>query len=266
MRRMLISAANRLLGLVGLQLSRKRKSAKSTVWTPLEAALHGLLSARGSLNVIQIGANDGKWNDPIHAFLMQEAESTNLLLVEPQPEIAAILARTYESHPSVTIFEGAVSRESGEMILYRVRPDLWESTSMPYLKDAPAYRAPSGFASTDREHVERHVDMLRWRSDGRPVAVDEAIEALRVPARTLGDLATSHSHVFPVDVLQVDVEGIDDTLVLAALDSGTYPHIINFEAHHLPPGRRAAVESKLTDSGYRLAAVGGDLLAVRTRH
>ena len=264
MRRRVISAANRLLGLVDLQLSRNR--TQSTVWTPLEAALHGLMSARGSLNVVQVGANDGKWNDPIHAFLMQEAESTNLLLIEPQPEIAAILASTYENHPSVTIFEGAVSSESGEMILYRVRPDLWESTEMPYLKDAPAYRAPSGFASTDREHVQRHVEMLRWRSNGRPVAVDEAIEALRVPTRTLGDLATSHPNVFPVDVLQVDVEGIDDRLVLAALESGIFPLIINFEALHLPLDRRAVVETRLEESGYRLAAVGGDLLAVRTRH
>ena len=224
------------------------------------------MSARGSLNVVQIGANDGKWNDPIHAFLMQEAESTNLLLVEPQPEIAAILASTYENHPSVTIFEGAVSNESGEMILYRVRPDLWESTAMPYLKEAPAYRAPSGFASTDLEHVERHVEMLRWRSNGRPVTVDESIEELRVPARTLRDLATIHPRVFPVDVLQVDVEGIDDKLVIAALESGIYPLVINFEAHHLPSDRRTAVETRLQASGYRIAAIDGDLLAVRTLH
>ena len=90
MRATLTSIANGLLGLFDLKLTQMPREA--TFWTPLEAALHGLMSARGSLNVVQIGANDGKWNDPVHAFLMQEAESTNLLLVEPQPEIAALLS------------------------------------------------------------------------------------------------------------------------------------------------------------------------------
>lgn len=261
MHRSLGSRVNRTLALLGLELVRKRTS--STAWTPLESALYGLLSAKDSLNVIQIGANDGKWNDPIHAFLMREARATNVLLVEPQPEIAVILAKTYMNHPSVEVFEGAVSLEPGEVVLHRIRPELWEVTVMPYLKGAPAYRAPSGFASVERNHVEQHAQKLRWRSNGEPVRLDEALEELHVPARTLAELSAIYEHVFPLDVLQVDVEGFDDQLVLSSLDSAIFPKIINFEVRHLTRSRSSAIASRLELEGYRLVVTGGDLLAVR---
>lgn len=216
--------------LAGLNRIRSRRGAKSDQggaasvgWSPVEAALFGLLSAKRALNVIQIGANDGKWSDPLHPFLMAEANTTNVLFIEPQPEIAAILAETYDKHPSMAIFVGAVALEPGETRLYRVRSDLWEQTSVPWMKYAPKYRAPSGFASTDRKHVEAHIKNLRWRASGEPVCMADAIEELRVPAMTLLDLAVAYPSVFPVDLLQVDVEGLDDKLVLSAMDCQIFP-------------------------------------------
>lgn len=233
-------------------------------WTAVEAALLGLLSAKCPLNVIQIGANDGKWSDPLHRFLTTAADSTNVLLIEPQPEIADILARTYANRDSIQIFIGAVAHEPGDTVLYRVRPDLWERTALPWLKDAPSYRAPSGFASTVRQHVEDHITNLRWRATGEIVSLTEAVEDLVVPTKTFVELANDYSSLFPVDVLQVDVEGADDVLVLAALDNNWLPHIINFEICHLGPSRLASVRARLEASGYVLTVTGSDLLAVRT--
>lgn len=264
MRGFLGALANRALAPLGLHVVRKRSD--SADWTPLESALYGLLSARGELKVIQIGANDGFWNDPIHAFLMREAQATDVLLVEPQPEIAAILTKTYVHHPSVAIFEGAVSREPGDIVLHRIRPELWEATVMPYLKDAPAYRAPSGFASSNREHVERHAHKLRWRSNGKPVSLEEALEMIHVPTRTLSGLSAMYEHVFPVDVLQIDVEGLDYELVLSSLESNIFPRILNFEARHMSRSQSSAITTKLKAAGYRVLVTGGDLLAVRAVH
>lgn len=262
MQRRLIAVIRRFLSCFGFELQRKRTS-KHTAWTPLEGVLHGLLSAKTQLSVVEIGANDGKWKDPIHRFLRQEMGSTQVLLIEPQPEIARMLAETYRDHEAVEIFEGAVASVSGELTLYRVRPDLWDLTKMPYMKSAPSHAAPSGFASTVRAHVEDHVRMMRWRSNGRPVPIADSIEALRVEALTVKDLVKRFPRFFPVDVLQVDVEGIDDQLVLAALELDEPPLVINFEAKHLQEARRADLESRLQDCGYRLTRVGADLLAVR---
>jgi hypothetical protein len=269
-RRQLVRLLNRLLTPLGLQLERKKTEILESaavmtpvLWTPLEAALHGLLGAKGSLSVLHIGANDGKWNDPIHAFMMGESAWTRILLVEPQPEIAAFLAQTYRDHPATEIFEGVVLPTPGEVLLHRVRPSLWDLTEMPYLKDAPSYRAPSGFASTDRAHVERHVASLRWRHDGLSVPTDEAIEELRVPTLTFPELRSAFPDFFPLDVLQVDVEGIDDRLILAALSAGIVPLIMNLEVAHLSPERHAVLQSELERFGYRSVRTGADLLAVR---
>lgn len=126
------------------------------------------------------------------------------------------------------------------------------------------YRAPSGFASTDRKHVEEHIKNLRWRASGKRVCMSDAIEELSVPARTLLDLTVDCPSVSPVHLLQVDVEGVDDDLVLAAVDCDIFPNITNFEVCHLGSSRLAVVRSKLEANGYRLTLTGADLLAIRT--
>ena len=52
----------------------------------------------------------------------------------------------YADHPAASIHNGAIG--AGEqLVLYRIRPELWESIRGSYLKGAPAYRAPSDHAA-----------------------------------------------------------------------------------------------------------------------
>ena len=127
----------------------------------------------------------------------------------PQPEIAAMLVQTYPGHPRIHIFTGAVGDQKGSLGLFRVKPEMSDAVEMPYLIDAPAYRAPSGFASTDRGHVERHVKMMRDRESGQPVLFDDSIELLQVPAETIQSLLAMHPALTPVDVLQVPLSAGD---------------------------------------------------------
>ena len=254
---------NRLVSYLGLQIVRKPATASS--WSVLEGALHGLLSTKQCLNVVQIGANDGKWNDPLHRFLIEQRHRTNVLFSEPQPEIAEILEETYRAHPSIRVFVGVVSPAREELLLYRIWPQLWDKTFMPYLNEAPSYRAPSGFASTDRSHVERHVRSLRWRSNRKPLTSSEAIEALPVRTATMPDLLEDFPDFDPIDLLQIDVEGTDAQLVFAALDADIFPLIINVEIGHLVAGQVDALQSKLKSHGYQFTNTGMDLLAVRSK-
>lgn len=259
-----VKRINRMLASRDVALVRpSRRAAEVTRPTPLEAALSGLLSARTSINIVQVGANDGKWGDPIHDFIMSERSATRLLLSEPQPEIAALLARTYASHPSVTIFPGAIAPQRGTLDLYRVRPALWDAVEMPYLRNAPSYRAPSGFASTSRDHVERHVREMRYRGSGATVRPQDAIEELSVPTETLAGLVEAHPDFARIDLLQVDVEGIDDVIVRSALNDGLRPSIINFEFMHLSPSGLRAITDLLSSTGYRTSLHGPDLMAIR---
>lgn len=215
--------------------------------TYLEVLLDGYLAAKGRMNFVQIGANDGKINDPIFPFVMRNKTATRILLIEPQPEIVPFLRENYAGHPDATIHVGAIG--TGEaMVLFRVKPELWNSYNPPYMQDAPAYRVPSGFASSSIQHVRRHAE-----GNFRIAApVEDCLEGLSVPCTTLHALISRLSWTEDVDVLQVDAEGADDEVIYASDTHRLRPRLINYERSHLTEERRQRLCAFLTGQGYRI--------------
>ena len=107
---------------------------------------------------------------------MNKKEATKALLIEPQPEIIKYLEASYASHPNISIFNGAIGKDS-QLVLYRDKPHLWNSFHAPYLKEAPEYRAPSGLASINKQHV---LNAAREYLD-ESCTVTDAIEQICVP-------------------------------------------------------------------------------------
>jgi FkbM family methyltransferase len=169
------------------------------------------------------------------------------LLIEPQREIVPFLRENYADHPDATIFGGAIG--TGEtLLLFRVKPELWNSYNPPYMKDAPAYRVPSGFASSSIEHVRRHAEG-NFRIDAR---LEDCIEGISVPCVTLHALISRLSWAHDVDVLQIDAEGADDEVIYASDTDRLRPRLINYERSHLTEERRQRLEAFLTCQGYRI--------------
>lgn len=237
--------SKRLFGALGLEVRRKSRFAPPLNF--FETILEGLMAGRDALNVVQVGANDGTHNDPIHAFLMAHRQHTNALLIEPQPELIPYLEAAYAEHPRVTIYNGAIGA-ADELVLHRIRPALWGEFRSAYMKGAPAYRAPSGLTSADREHV------LAAARKYLPGGIDaeEAVEAFAVPCRRLPQLLEETHFSTPIHLLQVDAEGADDEVLRACDLPGLRPAVINYESRHLPAARREALEALLTGAGYRL--------------
>ncbi|HRP36149.1 MAG TPA: FkbM family methyltransferase, partial [Gammaproteobacteria bacterium] len=226
-----------------------------------ETILEGLIAGRDMLNVVQVGANDGAHNDPIHAFLMAHRQHTNALLIEPQPELIPHLEAAYAEHPRVAIYNGAIGA-TDEFVLHRIRPALWGEFRSSYMKGAPAYRAPSGLTSADRAHV------LAAARKYLPAGIDaeDAVEAFAVPCRRLSQLLAETGFPTPIQLLQVDAEGADDEVLRACDVPGLRPAVINYESRHLPAARREALEVLLTGEGYRLFHWHkSDTLAVRSQ-
>ena len=121
----------------------------------LEKLLGQLATKQTTINIVEVGANDGRINDPIYSFVMSHKETTCVLLIEPQPELIPILKENYKEHRSVTIFNGAIG-PTRTIALFRVKPALWPCYNPPYMQDAPSYRVPSGFASGLQKHVLDH--------------------------------------------------------------------------------------------------------------
>jgi FkbM family methyltransferase len=239
------SLAKRLAARMGYELKKKYGTLPSLDF--LETLLLGALAAEGRLNVVQVGANDGSHSDPIHRFLMDHKQSSTVLLIEPQPEIIRHLEDAYADHPTASIYNGAIG--TGErLVLHRIRPELWESFRVSYLKGAPAYRAPSGLTSGNRAHV---VAAARRHLAGK-VQAEEAVEELHVPCTELRPLLIGRSFPLALHLLQVDAEGVDDEVLYACNIDQLRPAIINFESKHLVGPRMAKLQAFLSGLGYTL--------------
>lgn len=203
------------------------------------------LARQDAINIVQIGANDGRINDPIFSFVQSFRDRTNILLIEPQPELIPFLAANYQQHPAAAIYRGAIA-PSEVLRLYRVKPELWASFRAGHLNDVPAYRAPSGFASASLQHVENHAS----GNFAVDVPLGDCIEVIAVPARRLGAFAGEWPAVRQIDLLQIDTEGLDDVTIHACDIHTLRPRYINYEFCHLGAERQRRLVADLARWGY----------------
>lgn len=228
--------------------------------SPLHGALVAALSNRRRLNVLVVGANDGKINDPSWEFSHRFPDRVNIALVEPQPNLIPYLEQNYRSFPSAKIFNVAVA-DSPELTLYGVKAEYWPQLQVHYAtkRGWPVWRAPTGVTSTDRAHVE---EWLKKIDVPKGIALDALIEEMVIPARPLAEVIDEAGFSGDLDLLQIDVEGGDAEVVASSLASGTRPCLIYFEANNTPSGWARPLFDELGAAGYHVFPTGRDVLCV----
>lgn len=212
-----------------------------------ETIMEGFLLSKKNINIIQIGANDGKINDPIYNFLMENKCSTNALLIEPQSEIISILKENYKNHPHIRIVEGAVGTNK-ELTLFRIKPELWQYFKQPYLKNAPSYRAPSGITSYNKKYVMNNVRIYLKIN----LPLEKCIEEINPKCKKLNMFLKDCDFSNCVDVIQIDTEGADDNVIYACEIERIRPSIINYEFKHLNDKMDEKLENYLIKNKYRI--------------
>ena len=170
---------------------------------------------KGRLDVLQIGANDGVTNDPIHPAVL--SRGWNLVAVEPMPAPFAKLRETYRGVANVICVQCAIGNADGEAVIYALRP----------VRNAGVY--DEHLASFSLETLKKS-----WRSIPD---LDKRIEKHFVKSLTLKSLMR-HCNLNEVDMLQVDVEGFDYNIIRAAFEMQLFPKILAFEWSHLTKGPR----------------------------
>jgi len=198
------------------------------------------------LRIVQVGANDGRINDPLFDLVRKHADVTALLLIEPQEDVVGFLADNYRYHADARIWNGAIG-DPGQITFYRLKTEYYDVFRRRYLTGSPSYRVPTGFTSSDYAHVLRHVE------GNLPEAISpqDAIEKVTYRTTPLADVMQAVGwEAGRIDVLQVDAEGSDDHVLYASNLRQHQPVLINFEHKHLPEQRRAALAGHLDDNGY----------------
>lgn len=196
---------------------------------------------------IEMGANDGKTNDPLYPYIVKHG--LRGVVVEPQPDVYDLLVETYKDQPQVTCVHGAIAEETG------VRPFY---TAKESVKTTENYSRVTGLGTLNRDVLVKTLkNKLPKGTD-----VSTCIQVSNIEAITFDDLCTRLS-VKRVDYIQSDCEGYDYE-ILRTIDLKKHtPKIINFESGHLSDQDRKACEGMLENAGYQWFRHGIDTCAYR---
>lgn len=211
--------------------------------------LRGAVSVKKPLNIVQIGANDGKYGDPIYDFVREYEDSTNIILIEPQKKLIPYLKENYRYHSSAEIVNKAISVDGEESVqLYRIKETYWSDISTSYGHSWPDYRVPTGVTTSDK------TELLQWVSENidSESEPEEIIERSEVESCQSREILQESDMMDNIDVIQVDAEGIDNKIVYSFLDAGIYPNIINIEKKYLSNSEIEIFNNRLKSSSYEV--------------
>lgn len=193
---------------------------------------------------IEVGANDGKTNDPLYDYVKKFDLSG--VLVEPQKEAYDKLKENYNDVDGLDFANIALSFEDGYKKLYKPIDNL----------------NMSGLASFEKSQVEKGI---KRNSNKRFKDIDNYIETREV--RTLCfETFIQEYNIEKIDLLQIDVEGFDFEIIKMIDFDKFSPDIINYENKNLTEDDRKSCERFLEKKGYRLFGHnldGGDSCAFK---
>jgi FkbM family methyltransferase len=194
---------------------------------------------------IQVGANDGKFRDPIHRFV--RGLGLKGLLLEPNPDMFTRLQSVYHGQTQLCLLNVAVDARDGTRTFYRFNDAVIEQ-----------WPDAQGMAGFDKGVLR--VALSRQRAHVSAMA--DPIEAIEVVTRCFESIR-AEAGFDRVDLLQVDVEGFD-LEVLKLFDFGQFaPAVVNYEHRHLSDAARIESWKLMKSLGYRVVIHGGDTLAFR---
>lgn len=206
---------------------------------PLDLVLGNFSAREKPLTIVQVGACDGATNDPVHYQVVKS--STRAILIEPNPYAFARLQNAYADRPNITLIQAAVGETDGEAYFYRVKQTEKTDSEIDLTLQ---------IASFYKEHLERH---------GKKA---HEIERITVACRSLSSLVTELG-LTKIDLLQIDAEGFDATVVRMALKLPVRPDCINFEHVHLIAQDRQPLFDLLKENGYALSYDTWNILALQ---
>jgi len=222
-----------------LKITHNRDDFWSDQLSTIELISFLLLSNINKLAILQIGANDGSENDWVQSLIDQSIGTA--VLIEPLPEPYARLHAKHKHHKNVQCLNVAIASHKGHETLYYAH----FANNCP-----PRY---SRIASFKKQTIAKHAKSIK-RSGGK-------ISSMSVPVVTADDLV----NMFPgtnVDLVGIDAEGFDTTVVNLLLDTGIHPSMIVYEHNHARGADDKQCRERLRNAGYLLARINRDTVAV----
>lgn len=206
----------------------ERSYRRKTCSLPLVEIMGGmLLKCCDEVVTVQVGAFDGQTSSPISRLLSHP--HSRAFLVEPQPVACSLLSEKFKHNPRITIIEAAIAPISGSTLLYM-----------------PIGQSHSQLSSLSSSHLPLQ---------------SLAANAIKVTALSAEDLVRQNG-IDRIDLLQIDAEGSDWSILQQFLTLGFQPKVINLETFHLSKTDRLQLSNKLQAMDYLLVDHNLDTMAV----
>lgn len=244
----------------GYEIRRTKPAELGPTELPLVDVLDLLVREHLQVNprpfLVQIGANDGRTEDPVHELVRRY--KLRGLLVEPQPRAFRNLCENYHDQEQLEFENCLLGSVDGTTTFYAVSE---QTEGLPFW----LYQS----ASLDRSVVANALRVFREAKGVSAIPEDYEIliESLAVPSITWERLLEKHG-VSQIDVLVIDTMGFDFEILKLFPFELMKPSIIHFEHSMLSRADQRAALMFLTDHGYSLAKVAVDTIAclnVKTR-
>lgn len=200
-----------------------------------------------NINFVQIGASDGLRWDNVRRFIIRD--KWNGIFVEPLPDIFEMLKKNYShlKNQKLIFVNVAVSSKNGESILWSYSDKFCDSLSF---EDKLFYLRKSSF---DKTHVEAS---LKNFDD-----IEDKMKCLHIRCMSLNSLVQEYWDSTKIDLILIDTEGHDDTIIRTIDFKVIRPKAICFESHNLGL-RKQDIYDYLSEKGYKVSELNGDSVAV----
>ena len=154
--------------------------------------------------IVQIGANDGKQNDPLRKYL-KEPGNYRAILIEPLPYYVSCLNKLYYARTDIEIINAAAGANIETKTLYYIPPEVAEKMN----GDGPANNWAHGQGSFDRSIVIKWIKANSFRGESYQKNIPSFIESIAehpiAIRKTELILPQTRSDVF----LVIDVQGFE---------------------------------------------------------
>lgn len=209
--------------------------------------------SRNNLAVVQIGANDGINNDPIHKFIKRD--HWRGVLLEPQKYVyKKYLEPLYRNTPGINVLNAALDINDGNKPIYKisVSNSRWATGLTSFNRAVLEEAVRSGYVQ--RQALKEGVNL--------PENENGCIEEESVECISTDSLIKKFS-LDRIDWLQIDTEGFDFEIIKMFNIAVTKPEVIVYENIHFSDDLRKECINYLMQNGYITRNYGPNTLAMR---
>lgn len=210
-------------------------------------------SKGGKITVLQIGANDGFFHDPLYKFIRRD--HWRGVLLEPQKKVYQdFLTRLHRNSDGIITMNAALDQTDGEKIIYKIAfSEARWATGLTSFKRSVINEA------IDSGHVARsaHKEGIALPEKREDYIAEERVQCISLPS-----LMKMHS-LSPLDWVQIDAEGYDYEII-KTIDLYLHkPTVIAFEHTHLEPQEMEACYRHLDEHHYSIARIRENTVAMQ---